>query len=140
MSAPPMLPDEAAMIDLAVAAAARAHAPYSRFRVGVALRLADGTLIPGCNVENATYSLTNCAERTALFAAIAAGRRDFSAMVIYTDTPAFSSPCGACRQVLYELAPDLPLALVYRGRRVHRLSVRELLPHAFDEAQLRSGQ
>jgi cytidine deaminase len=88
----------------------QAHAPYSKFHVGAALLTASGKIVTGCNVENASYGLTICAERSAVCSAIAAGERQFVAMAVAT--PGGHSPCGACRQVLVEFAPDLPILLV----------------------------
>jgi cytidine deaminase len=88
----------------------QAHAPYSEFHVGAALLTASGKIITGCNVENASYGLTICAERSAICSAIACGERQFIAMAVAT--PGGHSPCGACRQVLVEFAPDLPILLV----------------------------
>src|SRR5687768_4403920 len=91
---------------LARAAADRAYCPYSRFRVGAAILGPSGTTYTGCNVENASYGLTSCAERNAVFQLISAGDTSFDVIVIYTPTPAPTAPCGACRQVLYEFNPD----------------------------------
>ena len=106
--------DWTALAAAARAAAARAYAPYSKYRVGAALLADDGTVFSGCNVENASYGLTNCAERTALFKAVSEGRRAFRALAIAGGTaksPAL--PCGACRQVLAEFcAPGMPVAVV----------------------------
>jgi cytidine deaminase len=122
-------------IELAITAAMavrdNAYAPYSTFRVGAALIAADGTIYVGCNVENASYGLTNCAERAAVAAATAAGRRDIVCCVVVTDTPKPASPCGACRQVLSECNPSM-FILCTTPQRVdawHTLS--DLLPHAF---------
>ncbi len=113
MKTTPPAPDWAALVATARAAAARAYAPYSKYRVGAALLAADGTVFAGCNVENASYGLTNCAERTALFKAVSEGRRSFRALAIVGGTaksPAL--PCGACRQALAEFcAPDMPVAV-----------------------------
>ncbi|CAN5403987.1 cytidine deaminase [soil metagenome] len=97
--------DTEELIEAALDARLNAHAPYSRFRVGAALLTRDGKVYSGCNVENASYGLTNCAERTAFFAAIADGRKpgDFERIAIVADTEAPISPCGACRQVMMEL-------------------------------------
>ena len=111
---------------------ALAHCPYSRFAVGAALLDAEGRVFGGCNVENASFGLTNCAERVALQTAVAQGSRDYVAMALVCDAPGPTAPCGACRQVLSEFAPDL--RLICAGRegpaRVWRLS--QLLPEQFD--------
>ena len=108
--------------------------------MGAALLLADGKIIQGCNVENASYGLTNCAERTAVFSAFAQGKRDFAEMAIYVEMEDFVSPCGACRQVLFEVAPDMKIILVNKHKKVKRTTVRKLLPLAFGEEELKSGQ
>jgi cytidine deaminase len=95
-----------ALLELAASAAHKAYAPYSNCKVGAALLCADGTVFTGCNVENASYGLTNCAERTAVFTAIAAGRRDFAAMAVVADGDGMPYPCGACRQVLSEFCRE----------------------------------
>ena len=101
------------LVTAARAAAARAYAPYSKYRVGAALLAADGTVFTGCNVENASYGLTNCAERTALFKAVSEGRRRFRALAIVGGTArAPALPCGACRQALAEFCKaDMPVAV-----------------------------
>jgi cytidine deaminase len=122
----------------AKAAAARAYAPYSRFRVGAALRARSGAVFAGCNVENASYGLTNCAERTAIFQMVAAGETAFDRIVVYTPTPTPTAPCGACRQVLNEFNPDAEVLCVCDGPDVIRSAVRDLLPGAFGPANLTS--
>jgi cytidine deaminase len=117
-----------ALVEAAWAARERAYAPYSKFAVGAALLAADGRIFPGCNVENLSYGLTNCAERVAIGAAIAAGAREFLAVAVVADTRVPISPCGACRQVLVEFGvPRVMLA-----NRTERLefSMEELLPRA----------
>ncbi|HNW35111.1 MAG TPA: cytidine deaminase [Candidatus Ozemobacteraceae bacterium] len=128
---------DAALVEQAIEASKRAYAPYSKFHVGAALECADGEIILGCNVENASYGLTNCAERTALFSAIAQGKRDFKRLAIFVDTEDHTSPCGACRQVLAELAPNIEILLVNRHRIVKKCTVKELLPLAFGSEDLK---
>lgn len=124
------------LIDQAIAASKMAYAPYSKFYVGAALMLENGDIIRGCNVENASYGLSNCAERTALFTAIAAGHKKFKKLAVYVDRDAFTAPCGACRQVIHELAPDIEILLVNNRREVKRTNAKELLPLSFGSADL----
>jgi cytidine deaminase len=116
------------LITQAIAAASQAYAPYSKFYVGALLVGADGRTFAGCNVENISYGLTICAERNAVFAAVAAGCREFVKIAIVADTDVPASPCGACRQVMAEFNPDLEIILAnFRGQsKTYRLS--ELLP------------
>lgn len=120
------------LIDAARLARERAHAPFSNFKVGAALLTADGTVITGCNVENATYGLTICAERVAMFKAISDGHRRFTHVAIVADTTDPTPPCGACRQILWEFGGDLEviLANLQQHKSTHRL--RDLLPLPFD--------
>jgi cytidine deaminase len=124
------------LIAAAIEARMRAVAPYSRFQVGAAIEADDGTIVPGYNIESASYGLTMCAERVALFAALARGLRSFRRMAVVTDTPAPTPPCGACRQLLWEFAPDAEVLLANLAGNVLRYTVRELIPHAFDAKQL----
>jgi len=118
------------LLEQAQAASEKAYAPYSGFRVGAALLCADGSVVAGCNVENSSYSLTICAERNALFAAVNMGKRDFLALAIYVDSDEIFPPCGACRQVLAEFSPHLQI--LYANRLGSILSDLEtLLPQAF---------
>jgi cytidine deaminase len=126
------------LLDLALTARERAYAPYSRFQVGAALETRDGHQFSGCNVENASYGLCNCAERTALFSAIAAGYRpgDFSAIAVVADTPEPVTPCGACRQVMAELcAPSTPVLLANLAGATRLTTVEALLPDNFQLAR-----
>jgi cytidine deaminase len=120
----------------AKAAAARAYAPYSRFRVGAAVLTDTGHIYSGCNVENASYGLCNCAERTALFSAVAAGERKFKCVVVYTPTKEATAPCGACRQVIYEFGPRIRVHSFCNGLDRIDTSIRALLPAAFGPANL----
>ena len=123
---------EDALIDAARAAREHAQAAYSGFRVGAALECADGTVVTGCNIENASYSLTICAERVALVKALSDGHRRFTRIAVAADTEAPTPPCGPCRQLLWEYCGDIPviLANLERVTAQHRLS--ELLPFPFD--------
>lgn len=118
-------------IEAAMNVRINAYAPYSKFLVGAALVDAQGAIHVGCNVENASYGLTNCAERAAVAAATACGRRDIVLCVVVTDTPGPASPCGACRQVLSECNPEMDVlcTTLERNDSWHRLD--GLLPHAF---------
>lgn len=119
-------------IALAKTAASNAYAPYSKFRVGAAIVDKKGNLHSGCNVENASYGLTICAERNAVAKAAAAGQRDLAGIVIFTPTDDLIPPCGACRQVLSEfLEPDAPVITVNDKGERQEWSMGELLPHAF---------
>ena len=131
-------PAVAALIEAARAARLHAHAPFSRFLVGAALLGADGRVFTGCNVENATYGLTVCAERVAVFKAVSEGYRSFTRIAVVADTDEPTPPCGACRQILWEFGGDLEaiLANLTDYKAVHRL--RDLLPYPFD-ARLLGG-
>ena len=117
------------ILKLSIDAAKRAYAPYSKFFVGAALVGADGRVFTGCNVENVSFGLTICAERNAVFAAVAAGCREFSKIVIVADTAEPTPPCGACRQVLAEFHPDMPIVLGTFGGKMANYRLSELLPH-----------
>ncbi|HMO50216.1 MAG TPA: cytidine deaminase [Kiritimatiellia bacterium] len=122
------------MIEAAIEVAARAYAPYSKFHVGAALLTHDGEIIVGCNVENASYGLTICAERNAIFAAVARNIRTFRAVAIVADGEVMPFPCGACRQVLSEFCgPATPVyvASISKPGEIKALTMGELLPHAF---------
>ena len=127
----------AALIAAATAARLKAYAPYSKFRVGAALLAADGTIVTGCNVENASYGLTICAERVAIFKAISEGLLAFRYIVVVTDVEGLTPPCGACRQILWEFAPDAEVILANTHGKTAKYTVRELLPHGFDAKQLK---
>ena len=109
-----------------------ARAEYSKFKVGAALETADGTVMTGCNIENASYGLTICAERVAMFKALSDGHRTFRRVVIVADTKAPVPPCGACRQILWEFGGDLEIILANLKRETGRHQLRDLLPFPFD--------
>ena len=110
----------------------RARADFSRFKVGAALEAADGTIVTGCNIENATYGLTICAERVAMFKAISEGHRQFRRIVVVADTAAPTPPCGPCRQILWEFGGDLEVVLASLRKVTGRYRLSELLPLPFD--------
>lgn len=126
--------------DPLVAAARRARrlavAPYSGFKVGAALETADGQVTTGCNIENATYGLTICAERVAMFTALAAGHRRFRRVAVVADTGDPTPPCGACRQILWEFGGDLEVILANLRRETGRHRLSDLLPLPFDKRLL----
>lgn len=128
----PLSPE--ALVAQALAARERAYAPYSRYRVGAALLTADGAVIPGCNVENAAYPATICAERVALTAAIAQGKRDLVAIAVATENG--GSPCGTCRQVMAELGPEMTIYISDGQGNFRTTSVRALLPDSFTGVNL----
>lgn len=119
------------LIQEATLARSRAYAPYSRFSVGAAVLGASGTIYHGCNIENAAYPVCLCAERAALGAAWSAGEREFLALVVIADTEAPVSPCGMCRQFMFELMPDIPVMLVNLHDKRQLTTPRELLPGGF---------
>lgn len=114
----------------------RALAPYSRFKVGAALRAHDGAVFSGCNVENATLGLTVCAERVALWKALSEGARRFTELAVVTAAERPTPPCGACRQLLWEYCGDLPVYLVSTKGKKKTFRLSELFPYAFDKRDL----
>lgn len=116
----------------------QAYAPYSNWRVGAAALGEDGKIYSGCNIENASYGLTNCAERTALFKMVSEGCRHFAAMAVVSGDTCNGFPCGACRQVMSEFAlgPDVPVYIAGRDGSSLTVTVAELLPHAFEKETL----
>ena len=122
----------AALVDAARRARERAVAPFSTFKVGAALETADGTIVTGCNIENATYGLTICAERVAMFKALSEGHRRFTRIAIVADTEAPTPPCGACRQILWEFGGDLAIVLANLHAETGRHALSTLLPLPFD--------
>ncbi len=116
--------------------ATRAYAPYSKFPVGAAVLGGSGRIYTGCNVENASYGLCNCAERTAIFSAVAAGEKEVRAVAVFTPTPLPTAPCGACRQVINEFGPDAVVISVCDTKNRIDTRVSALLPAAFGPGDL----
>jgi cytidine deaminase len=130
------MPPYDALITAAKQARENAHAPFSNFRVGAALRAKSGRIVTGCNVENATLGLTCCAERVAIFKAISEGERGFDAIAVVADTDTLTPPCGACRQIIWEFCGDVPVLLAnLRGKVIEERS-GSLLPRPFDSSFL----
>ena len=119
------------LLEAALKARDQAHAPYSKFHVGAALEEADGRVYTGCNVENASYGLTNCAERTAAFKAVSEGARKFRRIAVAADTSPLTPPCGACRQVLWEICGDIEIILVNLKGESESLRLQDLFPRPF---------
>lgn len=125
------------LLQIAKDAKTRAYAPYSNFRVGAALLTVDGEIYSGVNVENASYGLTNCAERTAIFKAVSEGERYFKAIAVASDSENFITPCGACRQVMMELGgKDLDVIISKNNGEIRILKLEELLPLSFTKNSL----
>lgn len=119
------------LIEISKKAQEFAYVPYSKFKVGAALLCRDGSVYTGCNIENATYGATNCAERTAVFKAVSEGKRDFTAIAITSSGKDLTFPCGICRQVLSEFSPEIKVILEDEKGKLHTFALSELLPHSF---------
>ncbi len=133
--------DWAALQQHAKTASLQAYAPYSRFPVGVAILAASGQIYTGCNVENASYGGTTCAERNAIAAAVVAGERQFQALVVYTPQEKLTPPCGICRQVIAEFfTPESPIASCIHLEQLQSWTLQELLPDAFTPMYLQASQ
>ena len=126
----------AAMTALAREARERAHAPYSRFRVGAALKARTGEIVTGCNIENASYGLTMCAERVAVFKAVSEGLDDFDVIAVVADSKKMTPPCGPCRQILWEWCGSALVHMPHLRGRSRTMRSRELLPMPFDSGSL----
>lgn len=124
------------LLDTALAVRNHAYAPFSQFRVGAALEDADGRIHTGCNVENATYGLTVCAERVAVWKAISEGARKFTRIAVAADTDVLTPPCGACRQILWEFCGDIELILVNPRGKTETFRLKNLFPRPFDASFL----
>jgi cytidine deaminase len=128
--------DYEGLIASAKLARENAHAPFSNFRVGAALRAKSGRVYTGCNVENASYGLTCCAERVAIFKAVSEGERGFDAIAVVADTDVLTPPCGACRQIIWEFCGDVPVILANLKGLVEQERSGGLLPRPFDSSSL----
>ena len=124
------------LLQAAFDARVNAHAPYSHFQVGAALECEDGRVYTGCNIENATYGLTVCAERVALFKALSEGARKFRRIAVAADTDRLTPPCGACRQLLWEFCGDTEVILVNPLGRTESFRIKDLFPRPFDDSFL----
>lgn len=120
------------LIEAATRTRENAHAPFSKFRVGAAIEDESGRIFTGCNVENATYGLTVCAERIAIFKALSEGARRFTRVAVVADTAELTPPCGACRQILWEFCGDVPIVLSNLHGKTETLQLAALFPRAFD--------
>ena len=126
-----------ALLEAALRARENAHAPFSNFKVGAAIEDDAGRIHTGCNVENATYGLTVCAERVAVFKAISEGARKFRRAAVAADTDLLTPPCGACRQILWEFCGDIELILVNLQGKTERFRLKDLFPRPFDASFIR---
>jgi cytidine deaminase len=125
-----------ALIEAAKRGRDNAHAKFSNFKVGAALHTPSGKTFSGCNVENATYGLTVCAERVAIFKAISEGERKFDAIAVVTDSDTLTPPCGACRQLIWEFCGDIPVVLANLGGKTEVIRISQLFPKPFDSSNL----
>lgn len=128
------------LIRSAKAVREHAHAPYSHFKVGAALRSQDGLIFSGCNVENATYGLTVCAERVAIFKAISEGVTMFTHIVVVAATDTLTPPCGACRQIIWEFCGNIPVTLTNLEGKVEHFQMSDLFPRPFDLNYLKQNK
>lgn len=125
------------LIEKALEVREQAHAPFSKFKVGAALVTKDGKVFQGCNVESASYGLTVCAERVAIWKAVSEGETEFSVIVVVADTEELTPPCGVCRQIIWEFCGDVPVILANLHGKTETIQMKELLPRAFDNKYLR---
>jgi cytidine deaminase len=123
---------EKELVEAAIAVREKAFAPYSNFKVGAAIRTKGGKIYTGCNIENATFSLTICAERTAIFKAISEGENEFVEIAVVADTEELTPPCGPCRQIIWEFCHDIPVIFANLKGKSEIVQMSELLPRAFD--------
>lgn len=126
------LTEDNELIDAAREVRERAFAPFSKFRVGSAVRTKGGKIFSGCNIESASYSSTVCAERVAIWKAVSEGEKEFTHLAVVVDTPELTPPCGVCRQIIWEFCGDIPVTFSNLDGKVETLQMSELLPRAFD--------
>ncbi len=131
---------EKELIQAALEAKERAYVPYSKFKVGAALKTSSGKIFTGCNIENASFGLTNCAERTAIFKAISEGHTDIESIAVVTDIEDYASPCGACRQVMAEFGLNIQVLMGNKAGDYYVKSSGDLLPNSFTNDQLESNK
>jgi len=124
--------DNTELIEAAKRARESAYAPYSNFSVGAAVKTKSGKIFTGCNIENASYGLTVCAERVAIWKAVSEGETEFTQIAVVADTPELTPPCGACRQIIWEFCGDVPVVFANLKGAVETVPMKELLPRAFD--------
>lgn len=127
-----MTETEKELVEAATKVRMRAYAPYSNFRVGAAVRTKTGKIYTGCNVESASYGLTVCAERVAIWKAVSEGEKEFSAIAVVAETEELTPPCGACRQIIWEFCRDIPVTFANLKGETETVPMSELLPRAFD--------
>ena len=120
------------LIEAAIAVRENAYAPFSSFKVGSAIEMEDGEVIDGCNVESASYGLTVCAERVAIWKAISEGKRKIKHIAVVADTEELTPPCGVCRQIIWEFGGDIPVTMANLKGKTETLQMKDLLPRAFD--------
>lgn len=120
------------LIEAAIAVRENAYAPFSSFKVGAAIEMEDGEVIDGCNVESASYGLTVCAERVAIWKAISEGKRKIKHIAVVADTEELTPPCGVCRQIIWEFGGDIPVTMANLKGKTETLQMKDLLPRAFD--------
>jgi cytidine deaminase len=127
-----MLHSDEELVDAAKRARENSYAPFSDFRVGAAIEMEDGTVIAGCNVESASYGLTVCAERVAIWKAISEGKHKIKHLAVVADTDELTPPCGVCRQIIWEFGGNVPVTLANLNGKRETVEMKELLPRAFD--------
>jgi cytidine deaminase len=127
-----MTHSEQELIDAARTVRENSYAPFSRFRVGAAIEMEDGSIVAGCNVESASYGLTVCAERVAIWKAISEGKHQITHIAVVADTEELTPPCGVCRQIIWEFGGNVPVTLANLNGKRETVEMKELLPRAFD--------